>query len=64
MKTFGEIKYGLECLGGQRNPKCSDCSYHGKGLPPCRIAICKDAINCVELCELISKDIGRKEDVV
>ena len=60
--TYDEIKQGLECLGGQREKECSDCPYHGKGLPPCRIAICKDSIRCVELCELVSKNIGRKED--
>jgi hypothetical protein len=59
--TYDEIKQGLECIGGQRNQNCSDCPYHGKYLPPCRMVICEDAIRCVELCQMISKTIGRKE---
>lgn len=45
---------GLQCLGGDgHQPRCSDCPYHGKGLPPCRIAICKDA-------ERVIRELGGK----
>ena len=48
MRTAAEIISGLECLGSKREQKCSDCPWHGKGLPPCRIAICESAIAYIE----------------
>ena len=45
---------GLQCLGGDgHQPRCSDCPYHGKGLKPCRIAICEDA-------ESVIRELGTK----
>ena len=44
MKLYEKVLIGLKCLGGDgHQPRCSDCPYHGKGLKPCRIAICEDA---------------------
>lgn len=44
---------GLKCLGGDGERRCSDCPYHGKGLKPCRIAICEDA-------ESVIRELGTK----
>lgn len=43
MHTPEEIKAALRCLGSMGWKNCSECPYHGKGLPPCRIAVTKDA---------------------
>lgn len=46
---FDRVIQGLKCLGGNPMWKaCSGCPYHGKGLSPCRIAVCEDAIRLIE----------------
>lgn len=51
MKTPEEIRIGLECRGDKRDPHCVDCPYHGKGLTPCRIAVCEDALAIIDQLE-------------
>lgn len=50
MEQSEKIKFGLTCLGMPvlRPLPCSDCPYHGKGLPPCRIAVCEEAVQYIE----------------
>ena len=43
MHTSEEIKAALRCLRTIGWKHCSDCPYHGKGLPPCTEAVTKDA---------------------
>lgn len=53
MKTPEEIKKGLACHMDGLGPfkPCSDCTYHGKGLKPCRIAVHEDALAYMEQLE-------------
>ena len=51
---------GLRCLGDDGERRCSDCPYHGKGLKPCRIAICEDAESVIRM-EDIPKWISVEE---
>lgn len=53
MKSPDEIKKGLRCLSHDRTHTlpCSDCEYHGQGLPPCRTAVHEDAIALTEQLE-------------
>ena len=51
MQTIENIKKGLACLGDctpNRWLPCSDCDWHGRYKPPCRIAICEAAIALIE----------------
>ena len=49
MHTAADIIRGLECVGGNCEFRgCSDCPWHGKGLPPCRIAVCESAIAYIQ----------------
>ena len=50
MKKPDEIKKGLRCLAHDRTHTlpCSDCEYHGQGLPPCRTAVHEDAIALIQ----------------
>lgn len=52
-KTHDEIKKGLRCLSHDRTHTlpCSDCEYHGQGLPPCRTAVHEDAIALIQQLE-------------
>lgn len=43
MRTPEEIKAALQCLRSIGWKYCSDCPYHGKGLPPCTESVTKDA---------------------
>lgn len=49
-RTPDEIKKGLRCLSHDRTHTlpCSDCEYHGQGLPPCRTAVHEDAIALIQ----------------
>ena len=53
MKSPEEIKKGLRCLSHDRTHTlpCSDCEYHGQGLPPCRTAVHEDAIALIQQLE-------------
>ena len=51
MKASEKVRIGLECRGDKRDPHCVDCPYHGKGLTPCRIAVCEDALAIIEQLE-------------
>lgn len=46
MKTPEAIKKALACPVDRRGSllPCSDCEYHGRGLPPCRMAAHEDAL--------------------
>ena len=50
MKSADETKKGLRCLSHDRTHTlpCSDCEYHGQGLPPCRTAVHEDAIDLIQ----------------
>lgn len=53
MKKPDEIKKGLRCLSHDRTHTlpCSDCEYHGQGLPPCRSAVHEDALALIQQLE-------------
>ena len=53
MKSADETKKGLRCLSHDRTHTlpCSDCEYHGQGLPPCRMAVHEDAIALIQQLE-------------
>lgn len=53
MKTPEQIKKGLVCPVRERGTllDCSNCTYHGKNLKPCRIAVSDDALAYIELLE-------------
>lgn len=46
MKSPEDVKKGLECMALDRcfMLPCSACAYHGRGLPPCRMAVYADAL--------------------
>jgi hypothetical protein len=50
MRNPEVIKKGLVCHGQSRTYmlQCSDCEYHGQGLPHCREAVHEDAIALIE----------------
>lgn len=50
MQRIEDVKKGLACHALCRNRllPCSDCTYHGPGLPPCRKAVHEDAIALIE----------------
>lgn len=50
MRRIEDVKRGLAChaLGRNRLLSCSDCAYHGPGLPPCSKAVPEDAIAMLE----------------
>lgn len=58
MKTPEDIKKAIECHGenlGHHMP-CSECAFHGKYLPPCRLAAHEEALSYIKkLEERISK---------
>lgn len=53
MKSPDEIKKGLACPVTVRSDllPCSDCSYHGRNVTPCRIAVIDDAMAYIEQLE-------------
>ena len=53
MQTIDNIKKGLACFAQDRSYMlpCSDCAYHGQGLPPCRKAVHEDALALIEQME-------------
>jgi hypothetical protein len=53
MQTIDNIKKGLECYAQDRSYMlpCSDCAYHGAGLPHCRKAVHEDALALIEQLE-------------
>lgn len=53
MRRIEDTKKGLAChaLGRNRLLPCSDCAYHGPGLPPCGKAVHEDAIAMLEQLE-------------
>ena len=53
MQTIDNIKKGLECFAQDRSYMlpCSDCAYHGQGLPHCRKAVHEDALALIEQLE-------------
>ena len=53
MQSPDAIKKGLRCLGDpcRKWLPCSDCDWHGQYEPPCRLAVCKDAIAYIEQLE-------------
>ena len=58
MKTPEEIKKAMACHANPRGfvLPCSDCSYHGRYFPPCRIACHEDALTYInQLEERIAK---------
>lgn len=50
MRRIEDIKKGLDChaLGRNRLLDCSDCAYHGPGLPHCSKAVHEDAVAMLE----------------
>lgn len=59
MQTIDNIKKGLKCHGQSRSYmlECSDCAYHGPGLPHCRKAVHEDAIALIDkLLEQVPKE--------
>jgi hypothetical protein len=50
MQRIEDVKKGLACHALCRNRllACSDCAYHGPGLPPCGKAVHEDAIAMLE----------------
>ena len=50
MQTIDNIKKGLACHAQDRSYMlpCSDCDYHGQGLPHCRKAVHEDASAMLE----------------
>lgn len=50
MRRIEDVKKGLAChaLGRNRLLACSDCAYHGPGLPPCGKAVHEDASAMLE----------------
>lgn len=53
MRRIEDVKKGLACHALCRNRllNCSDCAYHGPGLPPCGKAVHEDAIAMLEQLE-------------
>ena len=50
MERPENIKKGLECFAQDRSYMlpCSECAYHGQGLPHCRKAVHEDALALIE----------------
>lgn len=50
MRQIEDVKKGLACqaLGRNRLLPCSDCAYHGPGLPHCSKAVHEDAIALID----------------
>lgn len=58
MKTPEALKKAIECHGVKlsHHLPCSECEYHGRFLPPCRMAAHEDALTYIKyLEERISK---------
>lgn len=53
MKTPEDIKKAMACHANPRGfcLPCSDCSYHGRYFPPCRIAAHEDALTYIKYLE-------------
>lgn len=53
MQRIEDVKKGLACHALCRNRllPCSDCAYHGPGLPPCGKAVHEDAVAMLEQLE-------------
>ena len=53
MQRIEDVKKGLAChaLCRADHLPCSDCAYHGPGLPPCGKAVHEDAVALIEQLE-------------
>lgn len=60
MRRIEDVKKGLAChaLGSNRLLACSDCAYHGPGLPHCGKAVHEDAIALIDNLIAVMASLG------